>query len=187
MAWFIFRLPDGTRFKALDAESGRMEFSIQNKDVSFSSPALLDRLAYYGTTDGWLHAVDIKTGRMAHEFQTEGSKENSDKYLDAHGKQDFAKIYPDHTLDGIMVGLNRIHSTGSILSFACGCGWSVVCREYRWIFVRLAVSRTQLLTPKMVLRRDYRVVNSSGSALRGDLLVRPSACPLKSCQRGLPR
>jgi outer membrane protein assembly factor BamB len=111
-----FPTSDGTRFKALDAESGRMAFSVQNKDVSFSSPALVERLAYYGTTDGWLHAVDIKTGQMAHEFQTEGSKENSNKYLDAHGKQDFAKIYPDRTLDGIMVGLNRIHSTGSILS-----------------------------------------------------------------------
>jgi outer membrane protein assembly factor BamB len=111
-----FPTSDGTRFKALDAESGRLVFSVPNKDVSFSSPALADGFAYYGTTDGWLHAVDIKTGQMAHEFQTEGSKENSGKYLDAHGKQDFTKIYPDRTLDGIIVGLSRIHSTGSILS-----------------------------------------------------------------------
>jgi eukaryotic-like serine/threonine-protein kinase len=111
-----FPTSDGTRFKALDAESGRLEFSIQNKDVSFSSPALVESLAYYGTTDGWLHAVDLKTGQTAHEFQTEGSKENSKKYFDDHGKQDSAKIFPDRTLDGIMVGLSRIHSTGSILS-----------------------------------------------------------------------
>jgi eukaryotic-like serine/threonine-protein kinase len=111
-----FPTSDGTRFKALEAESGRLTFSIQNKDVSFSSPALAGHLAYYGTTDGWLHAVDITTGKTVHEFQTEGSKENSNKYLDAHGKQDSAKIFPDRTLDGIMVGLNRIHSTGSILS-----------------------------------------------------------------------
>jgi eukaryotic-like serine/threonine-protein kinase len=111
-----FPTSDGTRFKALDAESGRMTFNIQNKDVSFSSPALTGRLAYYGTTDGWLHAVDIKTGQMVHEFQTEGSKKNTSKYLDANGKKDAAKIYPDRTLDGIIVGLSRIHSTGSILS-----------------------------------------------------------------------
>jgi eukaryotic-like serine/threonine-protein kinase len=111
-----FPTSDGTRFKALDAESGRIVFSIQNKDVSFSSPAVLNGLAYYGTTDGWLHAIDIKTGQVAHEFQTDGSKENTGKYLDANGKQDFAKIYPDRTLDGIIVGLSRVHSTGSILS-----------------------------------------------------------------------
>jgi outer membrane protein assembly factor BamB len=111
-----FPTSDGARFKALDAESGRLGFSIQNKDVSFSSPALVNGLAYYGTTDGWLHAVDIKTGQMVHEFQTDGSRENSSKYLGADGKQDFAKVYPDRTLDGIIVGLSRIHSTGSILS-----------------------------------------------------------------------
>jgi eukaryotic-like serine/threonine-protein kinase len=111
-----FPTSDGTRFKALDADSGRLLFSLQNKDVSFSSPALVDRLAYYGTTDGWLHAVDIKTGQIVHEFETEGSKENSPKYLDGHGKRDPARIYPDRTLDGIIVGLSRIHAAGSILS-----------------------------------------------------------------------
>jgi outer membrane protein assembly factor BamB len=111
-----FPTSDGTRFKALDAVSGRVVFSIANKDVSFSSPALVNQFAYYGTTDGWLHAVDIKTGQIAHEFQTDGSKENAKKYLDENGKPDQKKIYPDNTLDGIIVGLSRIHSMGSILS-----------------------------------------------------------------------
>lgn len=111
-----FPTSDGTRFKAIDAASSRLVFSVENKDVSFSSPAIVERLAYYGTTDGWLHAVDIQTGKMAHEFQTEGSKANGGKYLDTSGKPDFAKIYPDPTLDGIIVGLSRIHSMGSVLS-----------------------------------------------------------------------
>jgi eukaryotic-like serine/threonine-protein kinase len=111
-----FPTSDGTRFKALDAASGRLLFSIANKDVSFSSPAIVGQFAFYGTTDGWLHAVDIKKGQLAHEFQTDGSKENSAKYLDEHGKPDQRKIFPDTTLDGVIVGLNRIHSTGSILS-----------------------------------------------------------------------
>jgi outer membrane protein assembly factor BamB len=111
-----FPTSDGTRFKALDAISGRLIFSTQNKDVSFSSPALVGDLAYYGTTDGWLHAIDIKTGKIDHEFQTEGSRENSSKFLDERGARDPSKIYPDRTLDGIMVGQSRIHSAGSILS-----------------------------------------------------------------------
>jgi outer membrane protein assembly factor BamB len=46
-----FPTSDGTRFRALDAISGRLIFSTQNKDVSSSSPALVGDLAYDGTTD----------------------------------------------------------------------------------------------------------------------------------------
>jgi eukaryotic-like serine/threonine-protein kinase len=111
-----FTTSDGTRFKALDAASGNVVFSVLNKDVSFSSPAIANGSAYYGTTDGWLHAVDIKTGRVTAEFQTEGSKNNSSKYLTDRGKPDNAKIFPDNTLDGAIVGLSRIYSLGSVLS-----------------------------------------------------------------------
>jgi outer membrane protein assembly factor BamB len=111
-----FTTSDGTRFKALNAASGQVVFSVLNKDVSFSSPAIANGSAYYGTTDGWLHAVDIKTGRVTAEFQTEGSKSNSSKYLTDSGKPDSAKIFPDNTLDGAIVGLSRIYSLGSVLS-----------------------------------------------------------------------
>ena len=57
----------GTAFKALDTKSGKVLFTLTNKDVSFSSPAIAGNMAYYGTTDGWLHAVDIKTGKMIAE------------------------------------------------------------------------------------------------------------------------
>jgi outer membrane protein assembly factor BamB len=117
-----FPTSDGTRFKALDAESGHLIFSLVNKDVSFSSPAIVNGIAYYGTTDGWVHAVDIKTGRLVHEFQTDGSKENSKKYLNEQGKPDGAKIFPDRTRDGVAVGLSRTYSLGSVLSSPVAAG-----------------------------------------------------------------
>ncbi len=117
-----FPTADGVRFKALDTATGQLIFSVVNKDVSFSSPALVNGIAYYGTTDGWVHAVDIETGRMVHEFQTQGSKENSGKYLNDQGAPDAARIFPDQTLDGVMVGLNRIHSLGSVLSSPVAAG-----------------------------------------------------------------
>ena len=106
----------GKSFKALDAATGKVIFSYTNRDISFSSPAIVNGVAYYGTTDGWLHAIDIKTGKMLHEFETEGSKLNSPQYMDKDGKRDERKLYPDFTLDGIMVALNRTHSMGSVLS-----------------------------------------------------------------------
>jgi outer membrane protein assembly factor BamB len=111
-----FPTSDGTSFKALDAVSGRLLFSVTNKDISFSSPAIANGIAYYGTSDGWVHAVDLNKGKTVNEFQTDGSKENSAKYLDANGKPDNAKIFSDTTLDGVMVGLSRVYSMGSVLS-----------------------------------------------------------------------
>lgn len=111
-----FPTSDGTRFKALEASSGRVLFDLTNKAVSFSSPAISNRLAYFGSSDGWLHAVDVKTGTMKAEFQSDGSRLNSPKYVDAQGRIISSALYPDITLDGMIIGLDRMFSLGSILS-----------------------------------------------------------------------
>lgn len=111
-----FPTSDGTRFKALDASTGSVRFDIGNKAVSFSSPAIAAGTVYYGTSDGVLHAIDATTGRVVAEFQTDGHKANARKYTDAEGKMSGALLYPDRTLDGIFIGLDRMFSMGSIIS-----------------------------------------------------------------------
>ncbi|MBK8727203.1 MAG: PQQ-binding-like beta-propeller repeat protein [Holophagaceae bacterium] len=111
-----FPTSDGTRFKALEARTGKPVFDVENRAISFSSPALAGSRAYYGTSDGWLHAVDLGSGREVAQFQTEGSKQNAAAYTDAKGRLKHAALYPDATLDGIFVGLERMYSLGSILS-----------------------------------------------------------------------
>lgn len=111
-----FPTSDGTRFKALDAQSGVVKFDIGNKAVSFSSPAIASGTVYYGTSDGVLHAIDASNGRVVAEFQTDGNKANGSKYVDAEGKMSGALLYTDRTLDGIFVGLDRMFSMGSIIS-----------------------------------------------------------------------
>jgi len=110
-----FPTSDGQRFKAVDAATGEVKFDLGMKAVSFSSPAVAGDRAYFGTSDGWLHAVDLKEGKIAAEFQTDGSKENAAKYIDANGRI-AGTVYPDSTLDGIIIGLERMFSLGSILS-----------------------------------------------------------------------
>lgn len=112
----FFPTSDGTRFKALDAATGEVKLNIENKAVSFSSPALVGQVAIYGTSDGWLHAVDVKTGAMVAEFQTDGSKENSPKYVDEKGRIKTQLMYPDRTLDGMMIGMRTMQTLGSVLS-----------------------------------------------------------------------
>jgi eukaryotic-like serine/threonine-protein kinase len=111
-----FATSDGRRFKALDAKTGAIKFDLQNKAISFSSPALAGDVAYYGTSDGWLHAVDIRTGRFRAHFQSDGSKENGAKWTDSLGVLQSGRMYPDRTLDGMMIGMRTMFTVGSILS-----------------------------------------------------------------------
>lgn len=110
-----FPTSDGTRFKALDALTGEMRFNLENKAVSFSSPALVNDRLFFGSSDGWLHAVDT-TGKMVAEFQSDGSKANGARYTDANGRMQTGGMYPDRTLDGMMIGMRTMMTLGSFLS-----------------------------------------------------------------------
>lgn len=111
-----FATSDGRRFKALEAATGAVRFDLENKAVSFSSPALAGNVVYYGTSDGWLHAVDIRTGQFLGHFQSDGSKENGARWTDANGVLQSGRMYPDRTLDGMMIGMRTMFTVGSILS-----------------------------------------------------------------------
>jgi outer membrane protein assembly factor BamB len=111
-----FPTSDGTRLKALDARSGEAKFDVANKAVSFSSPAIAGETLYFGSSDGFVHAVDARTGATKARFQTEGSRENAAKYLDAEGRINYPAIYTEGTLDGAFVGLDRMYALGSVLS-----------------------------------------------------------------------
>ena len=111
-----FPTSDGTRFKALDVNTGDVKINLQNKAVSFSSPAIVGDLALYGTSDGYLNAVDVRDGTIKARFQTDGSKENGAKYTDAEGRMQTRGMYPDRTLDGMMIGMRTMMTLGSVLS-----------------------------------------------------------------------
>jgi eukaryotic-like serine/threonine-protein kinase len=111
-----FPTSDGTRFKALDASTGALKYSVENKAVSFSSPAIVNDVVYFGSSDGWLHALDISSGNIKAQFQTDGSKANGSKYIDASGRIDSRALYPDITLDGLIIGIDRMFTLGSVLS-----------------------------------------------------------------------
>ncbi len=110
-----FPTSDGARFKVLDAATGKVEIDLTNKAFSYSSPAVSGDTVYYGSSDGWLQAVDLKTGKLKAQFQTDGSRQNASRYTDASGKI-AGNVYPDSTLDGIIIGLDRLSTLGSVFS-----------------------------------------------------------------------
>lgn len=111
-----FPTSDGTRFKALDASTGAVRFDLQNLAISFSSPALAGDVAYYGTSDGFVHAVNVRTGKPVGSFQSDGSKANLAQWQDSTGRFLSGRMYPDRTLDGMMIGMRTMFTVGSILS-----------------------------------------------------------------------
>jgi outer membrane protein assembly factor BamB len=111
-----FPTSDGTRFKAVDVTTGEARINLQNKAVSFSSPALVGDLALYGTSDGYLNAVDLTTGTIKTRFQTDGSRANGAPFTDAEGRMRTQGMYPDRTLDGMMIGMRTMMTLGSVLS-----------------------------------------------------------------------
>lgn len=111
-----FPTSDGRRFKAVDASTGAVRFDLQNVAVSFSSPAIAGGMAFYGTSDGFLNAVGIGDGQLRSRFQTDGSKENGPRYTAEDGTLKTGLMYPDRTLDGMMIGMRTLMTLGSVLS-----------------------------------------------------------------------
>jgi outer membrane protein assembly factor BamB len=112
-----FTTSDSLKFQALDARTGAEVFSLPYGTYSFSSPAIADGHAFFGTFDGKLHAVDLGRRRYSGEFAVPGFALNGPRYLDAGGKLKADVVWTGDTLDDTIVNLRaKIFSLGSILS-----------------------------------------------------------------------
>ena len=108
---------DSSRFMALDAKTGRLRFNFDAKAYMFSSAALAGDLAYVGDHNGRLYAINIKSGTLAWEFQTEGSKKDPFKALNPDGRlnQDaFAPLFND--FEDMYLDFERFASIGAVMS-----------------------------------------------------------------------
>ncbi|HKQ62791.1 MAG TPA: PQQ-binding-like beta-propeller repeat protein [Candidatus Polarisedimenticolaceae bacterium] len=108
---------DSARFMALDARSGRLKFNFNAKAYVFSSAAIAGGLVYFGNHAGRIQAVDARTGTLAWEFQTEGSKQDPLKVLTPDGglnQEAFAPLF--HDFEDMYLDFYRFASVGAILS-----------------------------------------------------------------------
>ncbi len=109
---------DSSRFMGLDAKNGRLRLNFDAKAYMFSSPALAGDLAYVGDHNGRLYAINTKTGKLAWEFQTDASKKDPFKVLNADGTLNqevlYAPVFGD--FEDMYVALSRFMSIGAIVS-----------------------------------------------------------------------
>ena len=108
---------DSARFMTLDAKTGRLKSNFKAGAYIFSSAALAGDVAYFGAHNGKLYALDTKTGKLAWEFQTESSKKDVLKTLNADGslnEEAFAPVFGD--FQDMYIDVHRFLAVGAIMS-----------------------------------------------------------------------
>jgi len=109
---------DSSRFMALDTKTGRLRFNFDAKAYMFSSTALAGDLAYVGDHNGKLYAIDVKSGKLAWEFQTDASKSDPLKILNPDGSLNqealYAPVFGD--FEDMYVDYYKFTTIGAIVS-----------------------------------------------------------------------
>lgn len=108
---------DSSRFMALDARTGRLRFNLDAKSYVFSSAALAGGLAYFGSHNGRVYAVDATSGSLVSTWQTPASKTDPMKVLNGDGSLDRAGFPPVfHDFQDMYIDFYRYVSIGAIMS-----------------------------------------------------------------------
>lgn len=108
---------DSARFMALDAGTGRLLHEYNVRAFIFSSAALAGEIAYVGSFNGRLYAIDTETGEPTWEFQTEGARADSVGVLLPDGRLNFAVFAPVfNDFQDMYIAFLRFISIGAIVS-----------------------------------------------------------------------
>src|SRR5450631_620686 len=94
-----FATSDSAMFHALDAKSGAPLFSLKLKWWMFSSPAIAGNMLYIGSHEGKLTAIDLKTQKLAWEFQTDASRQNGPAFTKPDGTPNYEAAFTEDFYD----------------------------------------------------------------------------------------
>lgn len=107
-------------FRALDAKSGELKYKLDAKMFIFSSASIAGGMAYFGSLNGKLYAVDLKSRQFAWEFQTAAGKKDPLGITLPDGRPDEYAIWKEiahgRMLEAMYLSSERIFSLGSIVS-----------------------------------------------------------------------
>lgn len=111
----FFGTSDSHAFYSLNNFYGELQWKSPLPLRSYNSPVAYDSLIIVGCYDGFLYGFGEKGGKIAWQFQTDGSKKNYSTVFDltGHFRKDFS-IYGDDT--ATKVSEAKILNLGSILS-----------------------------------------------------------------------
>jgi eukaryotic-like serine/threonine-protein kinase len=112
-----FGTSDTKQFFAFDAKAGGSPvLSLKFTWPIFSSPAIAGDTVYFGSHNGVLTAVDLKSAKVAWSFQTDGARKNLTALSKPDGTTNYEAVFTENFYDNMMVGIYRLFATGAILS-----------------------------------------------------------------------
>jgi eukaryotic-like serine/threonine-protein kinase len=82
----------------------------------FSSPAVAGDTIYFGSHNGVLTAVDLKTAKVAWTFQTDGARQNLAGFSKPDGTTKYEAVFTENFYDNMLIGVYKLFATGAILS-----------------------------------------------------------------------
>jgi hypothetical protein len=107
---------DSLQFIALDAATGKILFTLPTKAYGFSSPAIAGGLAFFGTFDGIVHAVDLRARKYISPFRTPEAQAHEKTLFTRDGHLNMDAIFgPEPTLEAMSASVGRLLSLGSFV------------------------------------------------------------------------
>lgn len=103
-------------FRAVDVKSANARYQLDARMMIFSSPSVARGMAYFGSFNGKLYAVDLKTGQFAWEFQTQAGKKDVLGVTGPDGRPDFKTLFRSRFYEDMYRAGERLFSLGSIVS-----------------------------------------------------------------------
>ena len=111
-----FSTADTGLFYGVDARTGAELFALRFQWPMFSSPAIAGNIAYLGSHQGKLLAIDVAAHKSAWTFETDASRQNGPALTDANGKPNYAAAMASNFYDDIVAGVQKMFNVGAILS-----------------------------------------------------------------------
>lgn len=111
-----FATSDTALLHILDAQTGAPVDSLQFHWPIFSSPSIAGATLYLAGQDGKLVAIDLTSRKPAWVFQSEGSRTNLAALSKGDGRPDYAAAFRSNFYDDLLVGVGKLHTTGTFLS-----------------------------------------------------------------------
>jgi outer membrane protein assembly factor BamB len=112
-----FATSDTGLVNAVDGKSGALLYHIDfNHWPMFSSPAIAGNMAYIGSHQGRLLAIDLASQKLAWAFATEAAKKNGPAFTDSKGAPNYEAAFADSFYDDVVGGIQKMFTVGAILS-----------------------------------------------------------------------
>src|SRR5450432_3700663 len=112
-----FGTSDTKLFYAFESKAGGEPLlSLKFTWPIFSSPAIAGDTVYFGSHDGILRAVDLKTGKVAWSFKTDGANQNLAGLSKPDGTTNYETVFTEDFYDNMVGGVYKLFATGAILS-----------------------------------------------------------------------